>query len=64
MSILPLTIFVGMSEFGEDLEETSFFNYFSIFLFYSMSCVTEAEVLLLLSFVFVCLMVFRFFGGS
>ena len=30
MSILSLTFFVGMCEFGEDFEESSLFNYFSI----------------------------------
>ena len=39
MLILSLTIFVWMSEFGEDLEESSLFNSFSI----SVCYVTEAE---------------------
>ena len=30
MSILSLSIFIGMPEFGEDLEESSFLNCFSI----------------------------------
>ena len=61
MKMSILTIFVGMSELGEDLEETSFFNYFSISV-----CVVllRQKVLLLLSFVLVCLVVFRFFRGS
>ena len=39
MLVLSLTIFVWMSEFGEDLEESSLFNSFSI----SVCYVTEAE---------------------
>ena len=38
ISILSLIIFVGMSEFGEDLEESSFLNSFSG----SVCYVTEA----------------------
>ena len=40
MSILSLTIFVGTSEFGENLEESKLFN---CFFYFSMCYVTEAE---------------------
>ena len=40
MSILSLTIFVEISEFGEDLEQSSFLN---IFFYFTMCYVTEAE---------------------
>ena len=46
MSILSLTIFVGMYEFGEDLEKSNLFNSFSI-----LVCVMllKQKVLLLFS---------------